>query len=354
MSESFTHPGLASSRGTLAQQYRLGLLDLDGVVYRGQNPVAYAAEGISASERAGMVMSYTTNNASRWQTTVADQISSFGISVRPDQIITSAMVAASMLSHHLDPGAGVMVVGTEHLREEIAKVGLRVVDSVTDSPDAVVQGWHADLTWEELAQAAYAVEKGAQFFVTNRDLTIPRELGIAPGNGAMINAVIEATGVQPLASAGKPEPGMYNEARTMMAHESEPVVPVSQSLPVGDRLDTDIEAANRGGYDSLVVLTGVATPRKLLLANPLQRPTYIAADLRGLTEEHVAPARIDDVSFRSGEVTARLEELHTIEVSAHTGIDALRAACALAWTLADSGIDLESVDLPAIEVNSAA
>ncbi|MDN6586645.1 MAG: hypothetical protein L0K77_04900, partial [Bifidobacterium crudilactis] len=174
---------ILGTEGPLASNYALSLLDLDGVVYRGKNPVEHASEAIAASERLGMRASFTTNNPSRFPSTVADQLRGFGLSLGDDQIITSAIVAARMLADRFAPGTKVYVVGAEHLRDELRKAGLVVVDNADEHPDVVLQSWHADLSFNELAQAAYAIEGGAEYYVTNRDLTIPREQGIAPGNG---------------------------------------------------------------------------------------------------------------------------------------------------------------------------
>ena len=76
----------------LAEAYQLALLDLDGVVYRGKNPVEYAADSIRAAEAAGMTIEYTTNNSSRFQHVVADQLKGFGLDVEPWQVITSSVV----------------------------------------------------------------------------------------------------------------------------------------------------------------------------------------------------------------------------------------------------------------------
>lgn len=169
-----------------------------------------------------------------------------------------------MVARHVPAGARILVLGAEHLREEVAGQGLTVVDHAEDTPEAVIQGWYPDMTWQQMAEVSYAVERGALYLVTNRDLTIPRELGIAPGCGSMIQAVINATGAEPIASAGKPESAMYDEARLLAAgNETEPVSRES-CLAIGDRLDTDIEAGNRGGYDSLAVLTGVTNPHELM------------------------------------------------------------------------------------------
>ncbi|OZG68919.1 HAD-IIA family hydrolase [Bifidobacterium eulemuris] len=329
----------------LAKAYQLALLDLDGVVYRGKNPVAHAAESIRQAEAEGMTIEYTTNNSSRFQQVVADQLKGFGLDVEAWQVITSSVVAARMVARAVPKGAKVLVVGAEHLRQEVAAQGLTVVGTAADKPDAVIQGWYPDMTWSMLAEASYAVEHGATYFVTNRDLTIPREMGIAPGCGSMIQAVINATGVEPVASAGKPESFMYDEARELNASDGRGLVDKAASIAIGDRLDTDIEAGNRGGYDSLAVLTGVTNPSELMLAPEHLRPTYIACDLRALAEPQPAPARQPDGSWRCATASARLEG-GELRVSDGGDINALRAAVCLMWEAADQGMDVAAVTLP--------
>ena len=214
----------------LAEAYQLALLDLDGVVYRGKNPVDYAADSIRAAEQAGMTIEYTTNNSSRFQHVVADQLKGFGLDVEPWQVITSSVVAARMVAKALPAGARVQVLGADHLRDEVTRNGLTIVNGPEDHPQAVIQGWYPEMTWQMMAEVSYAVEAGATYFVTNRDLTIPREMGIAPGCGSMIRAVITATGVEPVASAGKPEAYMYDEARELNAAEGHDLVPKESSI----------------------------------------------------------------------------------------------------------------------------
>ena len=331
----------------LAEAYQLALLDLDGVVYRGKNPVEYAADSIRAAEAAGMTIEYTTNNSSRFQHVVADQLKGFGLDVEPWQVITSSVVAARMVAKALPAGARVQVLGAEHLRDEVTRNGLTIVDGPQDRPQAVIQGWYPDMTWQMMADAAFAVEAGATYFVTNRDLTIPRELGIAPGCGSMIQAVITATGVEPVASAGKPESYMYDEARELNASEGNDMVSKEESIAVGDRLDTDIEAGNRGGYDSLAVLTGVTNPRELMLAPAHLRPTYVAKDLRGLNETMPLPTSIGNGCWVCGNARAAYDKVdNAIRVGDPASINALRAAICLAWQLQDNGTDMTSVALP--------
>ena len=198
---------LKSTNQPLSEAYKLALLDLDGVVYRGKNPVEHAAENIRKAESSGMTVEYTTNNSSRLQAVVADQLKGFDLEVEPWQVITSSVVAARMVARAVPEGSKVFVLGAQHLREEVSKQGLEVVDRAEEQPVAAIQGWYPDMSWNEMAQIAYAVEHGATYFVTNRDLTIPRELGIAPGCGSMIMAVINATGVVLTKLDGTPRGG---------------------------------------------------------------------------------------------------------------------------------------------------
>lgn len=330
---------LQSTHNPLSQAYRLALLDLDGVVYRGKVAVEHAVSSIQQAQAHGMTMEYTTNNSSRRQAVVAEQLCGFGLQVEPWQVITSSVVAARMVARHVPAGANVLVVGAEHLCEEVERQGLRVVHEVNDDPQAVIQGWHPMMTWSDMAQAAYAVERGAVYLVTNRDLTIPREHGIAPGCGSMIQAVMNATGVEPVSSAGKPESAMYDEARLLAARDGAEPVAVQDCLAIGDRLDTDIEAGSRGGYASLVVLTGVADARQLMTAGEALRPTYMAADLRGLLTPHPAVVR-DGEAWQCRQARAWVSD-GVLQVSDVEHVDGLRAACMAAWDAADHGVSLD-------------
>ena len=341
-----------------AKIYRLALLDLDGVVYRGADPVEHAAEGIDRAQTLGMRMAYTTNNASRFPHVVADQLRGFGLALDDGQVITSAVVAARMLRRYLQEGARVLVIGSDHLRDQIRLNKMVPVGKAADKPEAVIQAWYPELSWQDLAQASFAIEGGARYFTTNKDQTLPREGGMAPGNGAMLQAVILATGKQPEDSAGKPESAMYDEARQLLAGDQK-ILDIDRCLPVGDRLDTDIEAANRGGYDSMLVLTGVARTPAILTAPAKWRPTYLAEDLRGLAESQPQPNKEADQTWHCGDQTAKVDDDGHVTLRALEGggdpisdLDAVRAcACAL-WEYQDRGGDMDSLDLPAFVVGA--
>jgi Predicted sugar phosphatases of the HAD superfamily len=260
---------------TLAGRYDLVVFDLDGVVYVGAQAVPGAPEAIRALVEAGTPVAYATNNASRRATEVADLLGRLGVPARPEEVVTSARATAELLAGELPPGAPVLPVGAPALGEELAAVGLSPVTRAEDRPVAVVQGYGPNVGWAMLAEACVAIRAGARWVATNPDPTMPSPRGPVPGNGALVAAVATALGREPDTVVGKPAPGLLEAAARRRG--------ARRVLVVGDRLDTDIEGAARAGMDSLLVLTGVATPADLLAAPPHRRPTYVAADLGALS-----------------------------------------------------------------------
>lgn len=269
---------------SLADAFDGFLLDLDGVIYRGAKAVAHAAQSLNAIDPAGRRCVYVTNNASRPAREVAAQLTGLGIKVDIGQVVTSAQVAAAHLAARIPADSAVLVVGGTGLIEALTDLGLRPVGSLSDGPVAVVQGFHPDVGWRQLAEGSYAVAAGLPWVATNRDLTVPTERGIAPGNGTLVAAIESATGRSPVV-VGKPEAELINAAAARAGAQS--------PLVVGDRLDTDVEAAARAGVPSLLVLTGVSTCADLVRAPAGRRPDYIAGDLRGLL---APPRHIDEVA----------------------------------------------------------
>jgi glycerol 3-phosphatase-2 len=276
-------PDLVTLSGTekpLAQIYDVALLDLDGVVYVGQHAVAGAPEALRGAREMGMRLAFVTNNAARPPSTVAEHLVALGIAAQAEDVINSAQAAAHYLADRLGPGARVLVIGTVGLDEALTERGLTAVHSAEDEPDAVVQGYSPELNWAQLAEGAVAIRRGIPWVATNVDPTVPSPRGPLPGNGSMVAALRHATGATPVVT-GKPDPTMHRES-VLRSGAQNPLV-------VGDRLDTDVEGANAAGCPSLLVLSGVTSAAELLAAPPLLRPTYLAEDVGGLLQTHVAP-----------------------------------------------------------------
>lgn len=337
--------GLIGSDKPLIDVYDLGLVDLDGVAYAGHLPIAYAADSLNGARAAGMRLVFVTNNASREPQTVADQLTGLDIPTTADEIMTSAQAAAALLMTRLKPGDRVLVIGGAGLFTAVREVGLEIVTSADDHPVAVVQGFDPTLGWKDLAEAAYAVNGGAWYVASNRDLSIPRARGTAPGNGSLVNAVVAATGVQPV-SAGKPEPTMYDMAVQRSG--------AGRALVIGDRLDTDLAGARSGGYDGLHVLTGVNSARDAVLAPDYLRPHYIAADLRGLSQTHPAPQRREEGWWDVRGAVARVTDQH-LELSgtSEDPLDVVRASASAVWDYVDDGGTINPDSVPEFDIKES-
>lgn len=329
------------SSGPLTDAYDVALLDLDGVVYTGEEPVPYAADALAEVRKHGMRLEFVTNNASRRPDAVVALLEKVGVPADLDAVVTSAQAAASSLADRLPAGSEVLVVGSDALVAEIAEVGLAPVRATTDKTVAVVQGFGREVGWQDLAEGAVALRQGALWIASNADSTLPSPRGPLPGNGALVQALATGSGRQPDEVVGKPHPRLHQESITRSGAQ--------RPLVVGDRLDTDIEGANNAGTDSLLVLSGVTTAADFLAAEPKHRPTYLAQDVRGLLVPHAAPEIAGDAA-RCGGWTVSTGSRLTLSGSGDA-LDALRALGTAAWSAAITSVE---ADGPAAEQALAA
>jgi len=303
-------------------RYDVALLDLDGVVYIGGEPIPGAPQALHKAKQAGMRLAYVTNNASRTPAAVAVLLTAMDVPARPADVVTSAQAAARLLADKLPSKAKVLVIGSTALRLAVRERGLTPVSTAAEDPKAVVQGYGPGIGYGQLAEGGLAVRNGALFVGTNADSTLPGPRGIQPGNGSLLQVIAYATGTRPIV-AGKPEPPLHRES-VIRTGAKNPLV-------VGDRLDTDIEAAYRAGADSLLVLTGVSHPADAVLAPPQQRPTYIAETLDALLEPYPQVVRAEDGVACGGWTAMRKESGDLVLRGEGPGIDGLRALAAASW-----------------------
>lgn len=315
--------GLRACLEPLCRAYDAALLDLDGVLYLGPEPVREAAPAVAGARQAGMRTVFVTNNASRRPDSVAMHLTDLGVPTEPYDVVTSGQAAAHWLADRLPPGAPVLVVGTDALADEVAERGLRPVRTA-EGARAVVQGLSTTTDWEDLAEASVALRAGALWVAGNADSTYPSPRGPLPGNGALVAALRVATGREPVV-VGKPAPELHAESVQRVG--------ARRPLVVGDRLDTDVLGAVRAGADSLLVLTGI-TDRAALLAAPAgSRPSYVGHDLRALLAPQ-PPVVLTGADATCGDAKAWYDG----DVLCSDGPPdlELRAACALAWARADA------------------
>lgn len=320
------------------------LFDLDGVIYLGPVAVPGAPPAIAALRDRGVPVGFVTNNAARTPEAVAEHLTELGIPATGADVVTSAQAGAQVLRRDLPPGAKVLVVGGEGVRQALAEVGLTGVDSADDEPVAVLQGYGADLTWAHLVEAAVAIHRGARWVATNDDPTRPTDRGLVPGNGAAVAAVRTAVPVEPEV-AGKPYRPLLDETVARLG--------AGHPLFVGDRLDTDVRGAVNSGLDAMLVLTGSHGAADLLAAAPGSRPTYLGYDVGALLRPAL-DVELAHGTARCGTATARVVDgTLVLDGAAPSSTDdhvaALWAAAHVAWQADDAGhpLDVRAV-LPAL------
>ena len=303
------------------------LADLDGVVYAGPGALPHAIESLN---RAGssIRLGYITNNASRTDAAVAQHLSDLGLSVSPEDVVTSPQAAMRLLKTMVPPPATILIVGGDGLVDETEKAGYTVTRSAEDSPAAVVQGFAPEVKWTDLAEAAFALqlpeeEGGIPWISTNTDWTIPRDRGVAPGNGTLVSAVHTAIG-RLSTVAGKPEKPIFEVAVERFG--------AANPLFIGDRLDTDISGSISAGIDSALVLTGIDRPKHVLAAPQGSQPRYILADLRDLHTPYPETVEKDGVFTVNG-ASVRVHGADVqILAEGSAQIDLLRAGAAAIWS----------------------
>jgi 4-nitrophenyl phosphatase len=258
------------------------IIDMDGVLWHGNKAVAGLANFFQTLRDLQINFILATNNASSTPQQYVDKLANMGVSVHLNEVMTSAMATALYLAQQTEPTkTRVFVVGEDGAIEALKEQGFILTDLYEiDGPDSkgadiVVCGKDHSINWDKLATATLNIRSGARFIGTNGDNTLPTELGLIHGNGAILAALETATGVKP-EIIGKPEPIMYQQAIARLGSN------LSETVAIGDKLETDILGAVRTGIRSLMVLGGVSTEADLQQSD--YKPTWVMPNLRAVTE----------------------------------------------------------------------
>jgi 4-nitrophenyl phosphatase len=236
------------------------LLDMDGVLYRGDDALPGVGAMLELFERRGVAYACVTNNSTMTPAQYEAKLAAMGIRMPAARVITSSVATRRYLEAQLPRGTPAYYIGMHGLREALFGDGYFVYDE--REPRVVVVGLDNEVTYAKFKIAALAIRAGARFVGTNPDLTLPTPEGLVPGAGSTLAFVRAATGVEPEV-IGKPAPAMMQAAIEILRADP------TRTLAVGDRLDTDIAGGAAAGLASALVLTGVTT-RAELAQSPLK------------------------------------------------------------------------------------
>jgi HAD superfamily hydrolase (TIGR01450 family) len=265
-------------QGVLAR-YGAFLVDVDGVLTRGNDALPGATAAFTALRTWGRAL-VLTNNSTRSRSELAEHLGGLGFAVSPDDTLGSAFLAARYLVRHYGP-IDVWVLGEDGVRDEMSLVGHRLAARPEDATWVVV-GMDRGVTYDKLTQALRALAGGARILATNEDATFPTADGLVPGAGAIVGA-LRGMGFAAEHVVGKPSPAAFEVALDVLG------LPANRVLMIGDRLDTDIAGAQAAGLDSALVLSGVDSLRDI--ARSGVHPTWIAASFADLCADRVEPSR---------------------------------------------------------------
>ena len=249
------------------------LLDVDGTLWRGSQPVPGLAEFFALLHARRIGYRIVTNSSVRPPQYYRDKLAHFGVGVELHTILTSAEATARYLTRTLAPAAAVYVIGEEGLTSALQHAGLTIMGAATQPVAAVVVGGDRALTYAKLKDAILLLLRGAQLIGTNPDLLVPTAVGLAPETGTTLAALTAATGVAPTV-IGKPARWLFDAALEQLGLAPE------QALMIGDRLETDVLGGQRAGLRTALVTSGVDNAAGI--QDKGIRPDLVVADLAEL------------------------------------------------------------------------
>lgn len=247
------------------------ILDMDGVLWRGDEPLPGMADFLKMLQGRGLPFVLATNNSSKTAADYVTKLARLGVpGVQAEQIVTSGAATVAYLKERYPEGTHIYVVGGDGLRQNVTDAEFVLSD--TDA-EAVVVGMDRLMTYDKIKRASLLIRAGAAFIGTNADRTFPDAEGLAPGAGSILAAIETATDQEPIV-IGKPFEPMFRAALRILGTLPE------DTLMIGDRLNTDIAGAVHLDMPTVLVLSGVST-RSDVETGEIQ-PDWVYDDLAAL------------------------------------------------------------------------
>lgn len=232
------------------------IIDIDGTLIRGPGAMAGAA---ALLDRLADRFVLVSNNSSDTAAGLAAKLRHYRLTVHPDRLVLAGETAIRRIARHR-PGARVMLLASADLHSLARELG---IETTGDDPEIVLLGRDEAFSYDKLRAAANALRGGARFVVANPDGFHPDEgHKVVPETGALMQAIIHASGVWPQEIIGKPEPILFEQALAKL--QSRP----TRTTMIGDNPLTDAAGAVAAGMAYLIIGKApgavAATPGDLL------------------------------------------------------------------------------------------
>ncbi|MGH2733471.1 MAG: HAD-IIA family hydrolase [Actinomycetota bacterium] len=257
---------------SLVQRYEAFAIDLDGVVWVGEQFVEGAAEAIASLREAGKTLLFVSNNAAYLPSRVVTRFREAGIEAEEREILTSAHAAREWIRREGLVGEKAFVLASSPVPEQLADLLEIVPVEVGSRPSVVFVARDTGFNYRRLSAAAEAIRHGAVFAAANKDSVLPVPGGFEAGTGALVAAIEMASGAKATV-LGKPHPPMMQAAVRVLGRQG--------VLMIGDRADSDVAGARSVGWDAALVLSGVTRPGDRV--DP--PPDYVMSSLGALARQ---------------------------------------------------------------------
>lgn len=251
------------------------VFDVDGCVARGNQVLPGVPATLATLRDRDIRCAFLTNENQRTVAQMVERLNGMGIPTTPDDVLTSAIVAAEVTRSRF-PGRKVLAIGGPGLMEALQTRGVTLLDREhAAEAEVVVMGKDPEFNQKTLELVCRAIWRGAEFIATNYDPKVPVADGFIPGTGPMIKAVAYATGKEPLVTG---KPSRWAGAMAMQALGIAP----EHGAVIGDQLEQDIRMGKEAGLFTILVLSGATTTEMLAAPGALQ-PDLVLPDVNHLT-----------------------------------------------------------------------
>lgn len=244
------------------------LLDLDGVIYVGDSPLAGAIEAVSRLRRAGLRLAFVTNTTRTPHRLLLAKLHAMGLQVQPSELITPAAAAREWIGAR---GLRPHLVIHPALEEDFA--GL----PADGEGEAVVVGDAGDrFSYPVLNRAFRALESGAALLaLANNRAFRDGDGGLSLDAGPFVQALAYAARLEPVV-LGKPATEFFAAALAAICCAA------NEAVMIGDDVESDVGGAMAAGLRGVLVRTGKYQPGAETRIDP--PPSAVCDDLPAAVE----------------------------------------------------------------------